>query len=71
MLTWSDVMFILKAGIEIAKLFLNKGDTVIYTTGRDRQVQNTIVADSGPLVTTPVMVCFNDGDVPISKCFKS
>ncbi|EMS58174.1 Carboxyl-terminal-processing protease [Triticum urartu] len=29
---------------------------VIYTTGRDRQVQNTIVADSGPLVTTPVMV---------------
>lgn len=43
---------------------------VIYTTGRDRQVQNTIVADNGPLVTTPVMVCFNDGDVPISKCFK-
>ncbi|EMS58173.1 Carboxyl-terminal-processing protease [Triticum urartu] len=28
MLTWSDVMFILKAGIEIAKLFLNKGDTL-------------------------------------------
>lgn len=28
MLTRSDVIFILKAGIEIAKLFLNKGDTV-------------------------------------------
>jgi hypothetical protein len=44
---------------------------VIYTTGRDRQVQNTIVADSGPLVTTPVMVSCSYGDIPISKCFKS
>ncbi|KAG8077471.1 hypothetical protein GUJ93_ZPchr0007g4139 [Zizania palustris] len=48
---------LVQAGIEIAKLFLNKGDTVIYTTGRDRQVQNTIVAERGPLVTTPLMVC--------------
>jgi hypothetical protein len=30
---------------------------VIYTAGRDRQVQNTIVAEREPLVTTPLMVC--------------
>lgn len=61
----------MQAGIEIAKLFLNKGDTVIYTTGRDRQVQNTIVADSGPLVTTPVMVLVNNRTASASEIVAS
>jgi hypothetical protein len=30
---------------------------VIYTAGRDRQVQNTIVGESGPMISTPLMVC--------------
>uniref|UniRef100_A0A453F6Q5 C-terminal processing peptidase n=1 Tax=Aegilops tauschii subsp. strangulata TaxID=200361 RepID=A0A453F6Q5_AEGTS len=62
---------LVQAGIEIAKLFLNKGDTVIYTTGRDRQVQNTIVADSGPLVTTPVMVLVNNRTASASEIVAS
>uniref|UniRef100_A0ACD5VXV5 Uncharacterized protein n=1 Tax=Avena sativa TaxID=4498 RepID=A0ACD5VXV5_AVESA len=62
---------LVQAGIEIAKLFLNKGDTVIYTTGRDRQVQNTIVADSGPLITSPVMVLVNNRTASASEIVAS
>lgn len=29
---------------------------VIYTVGRDTQYQKTVVADTGPLVTAPVVV---------------
>lgn len=32
-------------------------EQVIYTVGRDPQYQNTIVADTQPLVTSPVIVC--------------
>ncbi|KAL5219984.1 hypothetical protein ABZP36_024697 [Zizania latifolia] len=62
---------LVQAGIEIAKLFLNKGDTVIYTTGRDRQVQNTIVAERGPLVTTPLMVLVNNRTASASEIVAS
>ncbi|KAM7271075.1 hypothetical protein ACFE04_030289 [Oxalis oulophora] len=47
---------LVQAGIEISKLFLNPGETVTSTVGRDPQYQNTIVADAAPLVTAPVMV---------------
>uniref|UniRef100_A0A6N2KKA5 PDZ domain-containing protein n=1 Tax=Salix viminalis TaxID=40686 RepID=A0A6N2KKA5_SALVM len=47
---------LVQAGIEIAKLFLNEGETVIDTVGKDSQYQNTIVADSAPLVKAPVIV---------------
>lgn len=62
---------LVQAGIEIAKLFLNKGDTIIYTTGRDRQVQNTIVADGEPLVTTPLMVLVNSRTASASEIVAS
>ncbi|KAF0902952.1 hypothetical protein E2562_022595 [Oryza meyeriana var. granulata] len=62
---------LVQAGIEIAKLFLNKGDTVIYTAGRDRQVQNTIVAERGPLVTTPLMVLVNNRTASASEIVAS
>ncbi|XP_062217560.1 carboxyl-terminal-processing peptidase 1, chloroplastic-like isoform X2 [Phragmites australis] len=58
---------LVQAGIETAKLFLNKGDTVIYTAGRDRQVQNTIVAESGPLVATPLMLLVNNRTASASE----
>ncbi|KAL5227302.1 hypothetical protein ABZP36_015567 [Zizania latifolia] len=62
---------LVQVGIEIAKLFLNKGDTVIYTTGRDRQVQNTIIAERGPLVTTPLMVLVNNRTASASEIVAS
>nr|XP_017227536.1 PREDICTED: carboxyl-terminal-processing peptidase 1, chloroplastic isoform X1 [Daucus carota subsp. sativus] len=48
---------LVQAGIEIAKLFMNQGETVIYTAGRETQYQNNIIADSEPLFTSPVIVC--------------
>ncbi|XP_062206423.1 carboxyl-terminal-processing peptidase 1, chloroplastic-like isoform X3 [Phragmites australis] len=62
---------LVQAGIETAKLFLNKGDTVIYTAGRDRQVQNTIVAESGPLVATPLMLLVNNRTASASEIVAS
>lgn len=32
---------------------------VIYTVGRDPQYQKTVIADTGPLVTAPVVVMFH------------
>ncbi|WVZ24044.1 hypothetical protein V8G54_002588 [Vigna mungo] len=46
---------LVQAGIEIAKLFLNEGDTVIYTVGRDPQLQKAIVSDTSPLIQAPVV----------------
>ncbi|XP_009785931.1 carboxyl-terminal-processing peptidase 1, chloroplastic isoform X2 [Nicotiana sylvestris] len=47
---------LVQAGIEIAKLFLNEGDTVISTVGRDPQYRRNIVAEAPPLITAPVIV---------------
>eukprot|EP00268_Persea_americana_P030169 TRINITY_DN2921_c0_g1_i22.p1 TRINITY_DN2921_c0_g1~~TRINITY_DN2921_c0_g1_i22.p1 ORF type:complete len:110 (+),score=23.25 TRINITY_DN2921_c0_g1_i22:1135-1464(+) len=47
---------LVQEGIEVAKLFLDKGETVIYTVGRDPQYQRTIVAETSPLFTAPVTV---------------
>ncbi|RLM93391.1 hypothetical protein C2845_PM08G21250 [Panicum miliaceum] len=62
---------LVQAGIETAKLFLNKGDTVIYTAGRDRQVQNTIVAESGPMISTPLMLLVNNRTASASEIVAS
>ncbi|XP_011045312.1 PREDICTED: carboxyl-terminal-processing peptidase 1, chloroplastic isoform X2 [Populus euphratica] len=59
------------AGIEIAKLFLNEGEKVIYTVGRDPQYQNTIVADSAPLVKAPVIVLVNNKTASASEIVAS
>ncbi|KAJ1284654.1 hypothetical protein BS78_03G221800 [Paspalum vaginatum] len=62
---------LVQAGIETAKLFLNKGDTIIYTAGRDHQVQNTIVAESGPMVATPLMLLVNNRTASASEIVAS
>ncbi|GAV79583.1 PDZ domain-containing protein/Peptidase_S41 domain-containing protein [Cephalotus follicularis] len=62
---------LVQAGIEIAKLFLNQGETVTYTAGRDFQYQNTIVADAAPLVTAPVIVLVNDKTASASEIVAS
>ncbi|XP_037495654.1 carboxyl-terminal-processing peptidase 1, chloroplastic isoform X4 [Jatropha curcas] len=59
------------AGIEISKLFLNEGKTVIYTVGKDPQYQNTIVADTAPLVTAPVIVLVNNKTASASEIVAS
>ncbi|GMP26441.1 hypothetical protein CsSME_00050609 [Camellia sinensis var. sinensis] len=48
---------LVQAGIEIAKLFLNQGETVIYAIGRDPQYQKNIIAETALLITAPVIVC--------------
>ncbi|XP_031500920.1 carboxyl-terminal-processing peptidase 1, chloroplastic-like isoform X1 [Nymphaea colorata] len=58
---------LVQAGIEVAKLFLDEGNTVIYTVGRDPQVQQSITADSTPLVTVPVMVLVNNHTASASE----
>nr|XP_009614039.1 carboxyl-terminal-processing peptidase 1, chloroplastic isoform X2 [Nicotiana tomentosiformis]XP_016445073.1 PREDICTED: carboxyl-terminal-processing peptidase 1, chloroplastic-like isoform X2 [Nicotiana tabacum] len=50
---------LVQAGIEIAKLFLDEGDTVISTVGRDPQYRRNIVAEAPPLITAPVIVLVN------------
>ncbi|QCD84541.1 carboxyl-terminal-processing peptidase 1, chloroplastic [Vigna unguiculata] len=62
---------LVQAGIEIAKLFLNEGDTVIYTVGRDPQLQKTIVSDTSPLIQAPVVVLVNDKTASASEIVAS
>lgn len=50
---------LVQAGIDIAKLFLEGGDTVLYTIGRDLDSQNSILAESPMLITMPLMVLVN------------
>ena len=38
-------------------------EQVIYTVGRDLQYQNTVVADTAPLVTAPVVVCTSTSEI--------
>ncbi|XP_068664898.1 carboxyl-terminal-processing peptidase 1, chloroplastic-like isoform X2 [Aristolochia californica] len=58
---------LVQAGIEVAKLFLNEGETVIYTVGRDPQFQNTIIAETAPLMTAPVIVLVNSRTASASE----
>ncbi|KAE9610386.1 putative processing peptidase [Lupinus albus] len=62
---------LVQAGIEIAKLFLNEGDTVIYTAGRDTEFQKAIVSDTSPLFQAPVVVLVNDKTASASEIVAS
>lgn len=62
---------LVQAGIEIAKLFLNEGDTVIYTVGRDAQYQTNIIAETAPLFTAPVIVLVNKNTASASEIVAS
>ncbi|XP_039005961.1 carboxyl-terminal-processing peptidase 1, chloroplastic-like isoform X1 [Hibiscus syriacus] len=62
---------LVQAGIEISKLFLNKGETIIYTVGRDPQYQNNVVADTAPLVTLPVVVLVKNKTASASEIVAS
>ncbi|CAL9122172.1 unnamed protein product [Musa textilis] len=58
---------LVQAGIEVSKLFLNKGETVIHTAGRDPQVQKSIVAESAPFITNPLIVLVNNRTASASE----
>ncbi|KAJ4976439.1 hypothetical protein NE237_001545 [Protea cynaroides] len=58
---------LVQVGIEVAKLFLNEGETVVYTVGRDLQYQKSIVAETAPMVTTPVIVLVNHNTASASE----
>ncbi|KAK2384419.1 Peptidase S41 family protein [Trifolium repens] len=62
---------LVQAGIEIAKLFLNEGDTVIYTAGRDPQLQQAVVSDASPMIRAPVVVLVNDKTASASEIVAS
>lgn len=62
---------LVQTGIEVAKLFLEKGETVIYTVGRDPQVQKSIVAETTPLITNPVIVLVNNRTASASEIVAS
>ncbi|XP_042390108.1 carboxyl-terminal-processing peptidase 1, chloroplastic-like isoform X1 [Zingiber officinale] len=50
---------LVQAGIEVAKLFLNKGEMVIHTVGRDPEIQKSIVAENTPFIASPLIVLVN------------
>ncbi|XAR66664.1 C-terminal processing peptidase [Bertholletia excelsa] len=62
---------VVQAGIEIAKLFLNEGETVIYTVGRDPQYQRNIFAETSPLISSPVIVLVNNNTASASEIVAS
>ncbi|KAL6992315.1 Carboxyl-terminal-processing peptidase 1, chloroplastic [Sarracenia purpurea var. burkii] len=62
---------LVQAGIEIAKLFLHEGETVIYTVGRDSQYQKNIIAETAPLITAPVIVLVNKNTASASEIVAS
>ncbi|KAK9150844.1 hypothetical protein Syun_009153 [Stephania yunnanensis] len=47
---------LVQAGVEVAKLFLREGETVIYTVGKDPHYQKNVVAESAPQFTAPLIV---------------
>lgn len=58
---------LVQAGVEIAKVFLNKGETVTYTVGRDPLSVKNIVAESPPLFSVPVIVLVNKNTASASE----
>ncbi|KAG7532478.1 PDZ domain [Arabidopsis thaliana x Arabidopsis arenosa] len=62
---------LVQAGIETAKLFLDEGDTVIYTAGRDPEAQKTVVSDKKPLITAPLIVMVNSRTASASEIVAS
>ncbi|XP_047308681.1 carboxyl-terminal-processing peptidase 1, chloroplastic [Impatiens glandulifera] len=62
---------LVQAGVEIAKLFLNEGETVISTVGRDSLDERSIITDTRPLTTAPTIVLVNQNTASASEIVAS
>ncbi|KAK8933799.1 hypothetical protein KSP39_PZI015522 [Platanthera zijinensis] len=62
---------LVQAGVEIAKLFLDKGETVIYTAGRDTELQRSIVSESPSFISSPIIVLVNKRTASASEIVAS
>lgn len=58
---------LVQAGIEVAKVFLDAGETVVETVGRDPTSQRTIAASGAPLTRVPLLVLVNDRTASASE----
>lgn len=58
---------LVQAGIEIAKLFLDEGETVIETAGRDAKIVRTVLASQPPLTKAPLTILVNDHTASASE----
>ncbi|CAN1847164.1 Carboxyl-terminal-processing peptidase 1, chloroplastic [Linum perenne] len=57
--------------VSIAQVIVPRNLQVIYTAGRDSQYQTTVVADTAPLVTSPVIVLVNSNTASASEIVAS
>ncbi|CAM8890766.1 unnamed protein product [Rhodiola kirilowii] len=62
---------LVQAGVEITKLFLDEGNTVISTVGRDSQPQDIVSAGTTPLVSAPLIVLVNNKTASASEIVAS
>lgn len=58
---------LVQAGIEIARLFLQHGSTVIYTEGRDPAMARSIMATGQEITTAPLTVLVNNRTASASE----
>ncbi|KAI5057788.1 hypothetical protein GOP47_0027803 [Adiantum capillus-veneris] len=58
---------LVQVGVEIARLFLDKGDTVVYTVSRNPQDQKGIFAKSPPLTKAPLVILVNEHTASASE----
>jgi carboxyl-terminal processing protease len=58
---------LVQAGIEIARLFLDGGNTVVQTVGRDPTNYKSILASNAPFTKAPLMVLVNDRTASASE----
>ncbi|KAL2614057.1 hypothetical protein R1flu_025749 [Riccia fluitans] len=58
---------LVQAGIEIARLFLDGGETIIQTVGRDPSDYKSIMATGVPFTKAPLMVLVNDRTASASE----
>lgn len=58
---------LVQAGIEVAKVFLDEGDTVVYTVAKDPEMQTGIFAKSSPLTRAPLMIFVNEHTASASE----
>uniref|UniRef100_A0A7N0VK97 C-terminal processing peptidase n=1 Tax=Kalanchoe fedtschenkoi TaxID=63787 RepID=A0A7N0VK97_KALFE len=62
---------LVQAGVEITKLFLDEGSTVISTVGRDSEPQDIVSAGATPLVSAPLIVLVNNKTASASEIVAS